>query len=112
VSDEWIWRGIVFEYPIDQAVIFNGVTGKVLSKVAHIHGVAVNDTYIVMLDQPQSDGTKAVITHADALRLLSCHWCRDTHVVAVTPFTTEQYDTNAIPTKACPYCTERPARVL
>ncbi len=108
-DDDWIWRGIVFEYSIDQAVVFDGkTTGKVLGKVS-----SGSNIYIIRLDQPQPDGTKAIVVHADDLRLLTCHWCLDTKQMADTPFTTEQYDTNTIPVKECPYCSERkPARVL
>jgi hypothetical protein len=110
-DDDWIWRGIVFDYPIDQAVVFGKTTGKIVGKT--FLGIATTATCIVLLDQPLPDGTKAVLVPADDLRLLTCHWCLDTKQVADTPFTTERYNADAILMKECPYCSERkPVRVL
>lgn len=87
-------------YSVNQNVIFDGsCTGKAL-------GTDFNslDRTIVLLDRPLTDGTKAVSVPTGELKSVACHWCRDTTKVAVTPFTTEQYETNTIPTKECPYC--------
>jgi hypothetical protein len=111
-DDDWIWRGIVFTYPIDQTVLLldSKKTGRVLGMTDH--DVVDDAHYIVLLDQPTPEA-KAIIVHENNMRLLTCHWCRDTKQVAVTPFTEGQYNTNAIPTKECPYCSERkPERVL
>jgi len=88
----------MFTYPVDQAVLISDMaTGKVLGPAS-----AAN-CYIVELDSPLP-GAKAIIVHEDDLRLLTCHWCRDTKKVAQTPFTREQQDTNTIPTRPCAEC--------
>jgi len=107
LDDDWITEGIMFTFPVGQAVLIvdedRGLqtTGKIL-------GAATTDNalYIVLLDRPFPE-VKAVLVNADNLRLLTCHWCRDTQLVTVTPFTGEQRDSNTIPTKPCPYCTEK-----
>lgn len=96
------YEGIAFMYPIDQAVLISegNKSGKVLSEPI------LGNHYIVLLDHP-GDGSKAVIVHGDGMQLVTCHWCRDSQEVPVTPITGEQYDSCTIPTKPCPYCTEK-----
>ena len=90
-------------YPINQAILIldSNVSGKVLGPVQ-------GDSYIVQLDQP-TPVTKAIIVHEDNMRILDCHWCRDSQRVPETPFYIGQYETDTIPTKPCPYCTEKVA---
>ena len=97
-NDEWIWRGLMFTYPVDQAVLISGTaSGKILGPAS------AKNCYIVLLDQPLP-GAKAIIVHEDDLRILTCHWCRDTQKVDCTPFTIEQYETNTIPQRPCAEC--------
>jgi hypothetical protein len=110
--DEFL-EGIMFAYPVDQAVLFTffgkTMTGKVLGQ-APDKGV-----YIVLLDQTLPDA-KALLVHEDDMRLLTCRHCQDSQRVTVTGWTGEQagwtapgvWDgPNTIPTKPCPYCTEK-----
>src|SRR5271157_6266260 len=77
--------GIAFMYPINQAILIldSNVSGKVLGPVQ-------GDSYIVQLDQP-TPVTKAVIVHEDNMRILDCHWCRDSQRVPETPFYIGQF---------------------
>lgn len=110
-DDDWLMEGIMFTYPVDQAVIINGrTTGKVLGTVQQHkekrpwQGVGLQ--YIVLLDQP-TPGAKAIVVHEDDMQLLTCHWCRDTQLVPDTPFTIQQHYADELSTKPCPYCTEK-----
>ena len=91
----------MFVYPVDQAVMFTffgaEMTGKVLGQGPD------PKVYIVLLDQRLPDA-KALLVHEDDMKLLTCHWCRDTQQVPATPF---YNDGNPTPTQPCPYCTEK-----
>jgi hypothetical protein len=67
--------------------------------------------FIVWLDQKLANGEQSVLVPADACQPLTCHWCRDSKKVPVTPFTMPQYETNTIPTKDCPYCVPQAVNV-
>jgi hypothetical protein len=60
--------------------------------------------FIVWLDQKLANGEQSVLVPADACKPLTCHWCRDSKLTNDTPFTIGQYEANAMPMKACPYC--------
>jgi len=97
-DDDWIWRGLMFTYSVDQTVLISGIaSGKVLGPAS------AKNFYIVELDQPLP-GAKAIIVHEDDLRILTCHWCRDTKQVDQTPFTRDQYNTGTIPQRPCDAC--------
>jgi hypothetical protein len=102
-DDDWLWKGVAFMYSIDQNVMIlnRKTTGKVLG--AADADVCLENYYLVKIDLP-GEGPKAILVHEDNLKLLTCHWCRDTQQVPVTPFTIEQYETNTIPQKPCPEC--------
>ena len=98
---------VTMEYSLDQNVIYEHLGGEFTGKIVGQSG----DYFIILLDQPLPDRTKAVLVPSAICRPLTCHWCRDTQRVAVTPFTLEQYNTNTIPMKECPYCTEAKSEV-
>jgi hypothetical protein len=106
-DDDWLTEGIMFTYPVDQAVIIDGkVTGKVLGPAHDVNGQKIGSVhYIVLLDRPTAEA-KAVVAHEDSLQLLTCHWCMDTRRVPSGPFTKGQHDTDTFPKEPCPYCTE------
>lgn len=101
-DDDWIWRGLVFAYSVDQAVVIleSKASGRVLGPAAE------PSCYIIMLDQPLP-GARAIIVHEDNMCLVDCYWCRDKQQVSVTPLTGAQLKAGDIPTKPCPYCTEK-----
>jgi hypothetical protein len=88
---------------INQSVIYDQriyehrqATGKVVGRY--------DENFIILLDSPLRDGTKAVVVPSDAVKPLACHWCRDSKKVAATPVTLGQYKSGDIPQKECPYC--------
>ena len=96
------------EYSLNQNVQYefggSTFTGKIVG--------GNEDKFIVLLDRPLSDGSTAALVPSGMCVPLSCHWCRDTQRVVDTPFTLGQHEADAIPTKPCPYCTERQPAVL
>lgn len=104
------------EYAIDQDVIFHAedmlrgrksdaeyaelfakrLTGRIVGEAG--------ENFIVRLDIPLSDGTKAVVVPPAAAQPVACHWCRDEKRVWKTGFTLEQYEAGAAPQMDCPCC--------
>ena len=88
------------EYAIDQPVIYeyplSGCrgTGKI---VGHS-----GEHFIISLDKPLRDGTRAMLVHSEVVRPLSCHWCLDTQKVYATPVTGAQIASGDIPKVDCP----------
>lgn len=86
------------EYASNQTVIYEWLgksfTGKIVGQNNPVN-------FIVLLDSPLHNGTRAVCVPSDIIRPLVCHWCQDTKKVNVQSFTGLESD---IPQKDCPYC--------
>jgi hypothetical protein len=91
------------EYTINQPVIYEHLGGK-LKFTGKIAGQSGEKTFIVRLDSPLRDGTKAMLIPSGLVRPLACHWCQDTKKVNVPSFTGAQAESGTIPQKDCPYC--------
>lgn len=107
------------EFAIDQQVRFSFPdgehTGKVVGRPLTPEMVVMTlneamespDIFIVLLDYPVN-GQKAILVSASLMEPVHCFWCKDSKLVQSYSFTGEQYDTDTIPMRDCPYCTGGP----
>jgi hypothetical protein len=86
------------EYALDQRVIYEHLGGDATGKIVGESG----DQFIIELDRPLNDGTRATLVPSEAVRPLTCYWCRDTQKVYATPVTLGQYQSGDIPMVDCP----------
>lgn len=90
------------EYSLNQAVAYEHLGSRFTGKIVGQSG----ENFIVLLDFPLQDGTKAVLVPSGLAVPVSCYWCADTKLVAQTPLTGAQLESGDIPKKLCPYCTK------
>lgn len=104
------------EYAIDQSVIFDSeemLRGKLSNEeYAAIFGTRstgkitghFSTNFIIALDIPLRDGTKAVLVPSAVCRPLNCHWCQDRKKLHAYSFTGGQSASDTIPVIDCAYC--------